>query len=660
MTRLPSDILTIILVSIPVSLVLLSGYYDVIIQYTIFGGAILLALINISTMILSTSQDNREKLMYRLDFTAMLVGFGMTGGLLSGEILAADAILPFFDWNVIPFGFYMFLSFTMLLVVVQTMSKIPNSVAMVIAFPIIIVALGARTLLSLWDLFFPPRMRELVPYLDVTRELILNISVILSDPKRLEAETALDSLGDISGQMDELTEGYALRKGVGQSIDVGLTIVVFAFLGVLTYLTDIGIPPQIIALFFASLALAFSTFAGLFGPFYGLAGACKEFSLRYGNYRAASIYKIFENIMSIPFNVASAGFLFLDLPPIDADTLEDFKTEMQEQLDEITGNISALLGRDKRAIPKKTQKMIVELAGSAENSLNKLDFRNLREETAREFALTYFQHEFSWKPWARKTAVKEFAGQYHFDQQTGEENLKLIGDKIKENQMDEDMVNNIMVSAALRGIVAMEEKYQETLADIELGQTCTGLAFGARQFLKDHYIVQRRYERWAKMIRNFFLGILAIPIVTMISFHNYANRFYDHLVDMIVDNIFLGNTWDTVKLRSREILEQVILLPEKFQKFREKPDKTDAEKKQRNWELRRKFRRLLGMIWEVLAFPFIVLFNAIKWVIRKFGPDEEKNPRESFEEAVAHTALVAIYDELFKRLVMQTHVSTGY
>ncbi|MHA2504209.1 MAG: hypothetical protein ACXAE3_15225 [Candidatus Kariarchaeaceae archaeon] len=662
MARILGDLLTILLALIPATLVFLSGLYDDILYYMVIGGVGLIILMNLLTIVLS-SANSESGWLYRFDFIAMLAGYLPIFGFIMGELLAADAIISALNWNGFIFGFYILFSVSLFILFASTMSKVPQSVAMLVSFPILIVIFGSKLILELWNIFFPPRMRELIPYLEVTRELFLNISIALADPKRLEAEVALASLNDLSGQVDELAEGYAIRKGVGQSIDVGLTVVVFAFLGVLSFLTDdLGIPTEVIALLFGSLALALSTFAGFFGPFYGLAGACKEYTLKHGNYRAASIYKVIENVFSIPFNVASAGFLFLDLPPIDADTLEDFKGELQEQLEEVTSNISSLLGRDRGAVPRKTQKMIAALAGSAETNLNKLDFRDLRQETAREFALTYFQHEFAWKPWNRKTAVKEFAQKYYFDQQTGEENLMLISDKIRLGQTDEDLVNNVMVTAALRSIVMMEEKYQSRLADLELGQTCTGLAFGARQFIKDHYKVETAFQRYSTSIYHFFMGLFAIPIVTVIAFKGYANRFFDEVVEAIADGLFAGGTKDHIKIRTREIIDAIDQLPSKLKKERKErtPEIVEERKEKRLWNIKNKFIKLVGWIWQVISFPFMVIYKSGRWIARRFVQTDSEVPTESFEEAVAHTALVAIYDELFKRLVMQQGVSMAY
>jgi hypothetical protein len=574
----------------------------------------------------------------------------IVAGMYFGKILAAPGV-----WNNFPFGYHILLSFLCINLVVLSLSKTNDASIILITTPLLIISMGADILVHVIDLIFPPKLQELVPYIDALRTMILSIAQTMADPNRLEAEQALANLGNMSEKVEEIGEGYALRKGIGQGIDIGLTFIVMVGLGVLTFMADLNIPPQIIILFFSTLSLAFATFSGFFGPFYGLFGAAKDFSLRNGNYRGAAFYRTMENAFAVPFMAATAGFIFLDLPPVDAETLDDFRDEMQEQLTEISDNINSLLGKDASAVPRKTRKMIARLMDSTAQSMNTLDFRNIREDTAREFALTYYSHEFSWKPWKRKEAVEEFATNNHFDVETGEQTLKLIGYKIEAGQMDDDMVSNVMISAAMKGVIMMEQKFQELFEDVELGQTCTGLAFGARQFLHDHYIVQSTSNHLFSMSKNLLLGIFAVPLVLMISFHHYANRFFDKIGESFWNQRLVEN----FIIRNKEISSSISQIPTKVKSWKTRPPKTKEEKAQKTWEIRRKFRKLLSMIWEVIVFPVVVLIGISRWIWTR-ASGKERNPREMFEEAVAHAALISMYDELYKKLVMQDHVSTAY
>ncbi len=647
-----SDVVALLLAVFTFSMVKNPKFLDYFALYTIYFALLLLILTNLTNIVLKILK--KETTWYqKLNATSMMFNIIAIVGLWKGTIFAQSGW-----WDDYIFGYYTILSFLFMYLFVNSTQKTENPLTIIIAIPVLLVALVSYFLIFLIDLIFPPRIQELVPYIDALRTLILNIANVMADPERLSAELALENLGNMSNVVSDIGEGYALRKSIGQGIDFGLTAIVIAF-GVFAWAIDIGVPPQVLILLFGSLGLALATFSGFFGPFYGLAGAAKDFSLHHGNYRGAAFFKIIEEIFAIPFMAASAGFLLLDLPPVDSQTLDDFRGEMNDQLTDISDNINSLLGKNSSAVPRKTRKMIESLMDTTTQKLSKLDFRTVREETAREFALTYYQHEFTLKPWKRKEAVSEFAKSNHFDNETGEQTLKLIGYKIEAGQMDDDMVSNIMISSAMRGVIMMEKKYQSLLDSVELGQTCTGLAFGARQFLKDHYIVRSRSEKVLSLIKNLLLGIFAIPIVLIIAFNKYANRIFDVLGETVINQ----DVQNLTVLRYKEIFTSFLDLPVKLKEKRQRKPKTGEEKeeikKQRNWEMQRKIKVFFSKLAVVLIFPFKIVFGIIAWIIRRLRK-KETNPRQAFEEAVAHAALVAMYGELYKKLVIQDHVFTTY
>lgn len=647
-----SDVLALIFASLAISLLSSPALLDLIAFWTIYPAILIIILTNLYNIITRISNRGRSHFQKFNGTTSVMIFIAIVG-LLFGKIIATSG-----PWDDYSFGYFTLLSFTLLYLFVNSAHKTQDTLVVLITVPVLLLALIANFLVFLIDLLFPPKIQELVPYIDALRTLILNIANAMAEPERLTAQLALENLGSMSDAVSDIGEGYALRKSIGQGIDFGLTAVVIAF-GVFAWAIDIGVPPQVLFLLFGSLGLALATFSGFFGPFYGLAGAAKDFSLHHGNYRGAAFFKIIEEIFAIPFMAAAAGFLLLDLPPVDSQTLDEFRGEMQDQLTDISDNINSLLGKNASAVPRKTRKMIASLMTTTTQNLNKLDFRNVRQETAREFALTYYQHEFSLRPWKRKEAVDEFAKANNFDKETGEQTLKLIGYKIDAGQMDDDMVSNIMISSAMRGVIMMEEKYQSLLDSVELGQTCTGLAFGARQFLKDHYIVRTKKQQFFIMIKNLVLGIIAIPAVLIIAFHKYANRIFDVLGENIINQeiLFLTN------MRYKEISAEIKKIPSNIKSKREKTPKSEEEKEeikqQRNWEIRRKINSVFSKLLIVLVFPFKIIFGVFSWIVQKFRK-QETNPRQAFEEAVAHAALVSMYNELYKKLVIQDHVFTTY
>lgn len=658
-----TDLIIIALSGLLLYMAQLSPSFDATAQGTVYYVAIILLVVTIIGTIAGFTQKGKRLSTLAASisiFLPLIVVFG----LIQGKIDAVEGIwdeIPFFaGFDYLPFAYHVMFAFITILTFFTAIVRAENGLLVLITVPIVIVALSAQFIVFMIDLIFPPKVQELMPYIDALKMLFVNIANTMSDPARLQTELALQSLGNLTGAVEDISEGYALRKSLGQGIDLGLTFIVFVLLGGFAILEErLGLSRQVIVIFFASLGLALATFSGIFGPFYGLAEAAKEFSLKHGNYRGAAFYKSIEQLFAIPFMAASAGFLFLDLPPVDGDTLDEFKKEMQEQISDLTDNINSLLGKNASAVPRKTRKMIAAMMNDTEDNLAKLDFRDMRKETARQFALSYYQHEFSWRPWKRKTAVKEFSNNNYFDYETGEDTLKLIGYKIEAGQMDDDMVNNVMITASLRGIIMMEEKFQNMLSSVELGQTCTGLAFGARQFLEDHYVVRSRQGKILDLLRNLTLGIFAVPIVLVISLKSYANRIFD----IIGDSFWNQQIIELTSIRYIEITSTLKGIPAKIRKTRQKKPKSKEEKqevkKKRQWKIRRKLTVTMYKIAEVFWFPFKILIGLGRFVYTKLRPSEA-SPRDQFEEAVAHAALVAMYGELYNKLVKQDHVTTAF
>ncbi len=528
------------------------------------------------------------------------------------------------------------------------------------AIPMFVLVVVAQFLVIIFDALFPKRLQELIPLLDMNRTLFSQIALLFSDPEKRAAEQALKELEGVVDQVDEVVHGYAMRKGVGQSVDFALSAVALTAFGILSLIAQSDNPALYLYLF-GSATMALSTFAGIFGPPYALWDASKEFSLRMGNYRGASIYKTLESIMAVPFIGSAAGFLLLDMPPVDQESLVDFKEEIGGQLEEVQEKLNTLIGIDKKAVSKKTMKMISSLMEQSDNNLANLDFRDLREDKAREFALNYFQQEFSLKPWRRKRAIKKFAEKHHLTVEEAEDTLRNIQTKIELGQEDEDLVNNVMITGALKGIIMKEQEYSEQYGDLELGQLGTGLAFGARQFLKDHYSRITPWDRFMGNLKGFMIFIIAQPYILIKSYVQYTNMFYDFWVKFFKDTRGI-NPIKALASRYMEVYTELGKVPgnlrAKFsKKEKEKKGDQDVEKKKIDWGMQTKRigRLVLKALWDFVLIPFKVL----KWMVLSIQGKNIDN-RTKLAQEISEAALVSMYDELFQRLVMQSHVSSAF
>ena len=147
-------------------------------------------------------------------------------------------------------------------------------------------------------------------------------------------------------------------------------------------------------------------------------------------------------------------------------------------------------------------------------------------------------------------------------------------------------------------------------------------------------------------------------IVLIIAFNKYANRVFD----IIGESVLNQEVRNLAVLRYSEIFNTIHNIPNKIKEKRQnKPTGEEKEeiKKQRNWEIRRKIKLFFSKLAVVLIFPLKIIFGVINWISHRLRK-KETNPRQAFEEAVAHSALVAMYVELYKKLVIQDHVSTTY
>lgn len=527
------------------------------------------------------------------------------------------------------------------------------------ALPIAIIALGAQLLVLIFNGLFPKRLQELIPLLEVNATLFSQVALMFSDPERLEAEKALKAIEDVSEQVDEVVRGYALRKGVGQSVDLAVSGFALGALGVFTLISQSSNPALFLYLF-GSATMALSTFAGIFGPPYALFEESKNFALSRGNYRGASFYKTLESIFALPFIGSAAGFLLLDMPPVDQETLEDFKGEIGSQMSEVQEKLTTLMGANKSAMSRRTKKMIGDLMTKNQDTLTGLDFRNIREEKAREFALGYYQNEFSIFPWRRKQAVREFAEMHNFTLEEAENTLKLITFKIHAGQEDEDLVNNVMVTGALKGIIMLEQRYSESYEDLELGQISTGLAFGARQFLQDHYLVRTTREKYMSVLQAISLALFAAPYIFLKSFVIYTNNFFDYWVRVFAESEG-ANPFSYIKMRYSEVYTQLSLMPAKWsKKFKRSPSKaTSEETKNRNLQWKRIGYKIGRGLIDFIILPFKILIRLSRWMYLK-AKGENIDARAKMAEDLGHAALVSMYNELYLRLVQQSHVSSAF
>ncbi len=542
------------------------------------------------------------------------------------------------------------------------MAFVRSFIIWLITIPLLIAAVVCRFLVVLIDFFVPKKLQELIPIIDVQRTFLLYASQLLAPPEKKQLEQAVNELQEVTGQVEEIAKGYAVRKAVGQSVDYALSFAVLGGLGVARWLIQHNIDPILIAIFASSATVIIATLAGFFGPIYELAHQSKTICLEHGAYRGASIYRKLEQIFGVPFMVAKSSFIVLDTPPVDHETLEDFKEEISSQLSEAQRTLKSLLGRDDADIPEATKQLVANLLENTENELKTLNYENLRDDVSREFAMLYFEQEFAIRPWKRKRALKAFAKQMGLSIKEAEDLLRLFSFKLQYGQVDSDFVQSILISGAAKGIIEKEQEYHEVFEDVEMNHVAIGLALGGIRFLLDHYTPEpSRIKRMAIGIKHGFVTLFAMPLALAVSFKNWLIHLKNS-TSMTFYHLRKGTWLHWTKIRAREIATTLDGLPAQIKQttreFRTKLKATQKDE-QKSWQLKRKISKGLGL---ALGFIFIIplgLYRLIRGIFRFFITTEH-DVRKQFQSEVAYAALVKMYIELYNKLSLASHVSSAF
>ncbi len=542
------------------------------------------------------------------------------------------------------------------------MASIRSTVVWVITIPLLLIAAICRFLVFLIDFLVPKKVQELIPIIDVQRTFFLYASQLLAPPEKKQLEHAVNELQEVTGQVEEIAKGYAVRKAVGQSVDYALSFAVLGGLGVARWLIQHNIDPILIALFASSATVIIATLAGLFGPVYELAHQSKTICLEHGAYRGASLYRKLEQIFGVPFMVAKSSFIVLDTPPVDHDTLEDFKEEISSQLSEAQQTLKSLLGKDDADIPEATKQLVAKLLENTENELQTLNYENLRDDVSREFAMLYFEQEFAIRPWKRKRALKAFAKQMGLSIREAEDLLRLFSFKLQYGQVDADFVQSILISGAAKGIIEKEQEYHEMFEDVEMNHVAIGLALGGIRFLLDHYAPEpSRIKRMALGVKHGFITVVAMPLAIAISFKNWLIHLKNS-TSMMFYHLKKGTWIHWTKIRAREIATTIDGLPAQIkQTIREFRTKMKAARKdeQKSWEVRRKISRGIRLFFGFIFIIPLGIYRLVRGIFRFFITTEH-DVRKQFQSEVAYAALVKMYIELYNKLSLASHVTSAY
>jgi hypothetical protein len=391
-----------------------------------------------------------------------------------------------------------------------------------------------------------------------------------------------------------------------------------------------------------------------------------------------------ENLFSLPYLAAKSGFNFFDAPPISSETYEEYKLDLTDELVTIKEKVEGLLALDANSVPDRSKEMLEQLLKQVEIPLEKFDLSKVTEQTARSFALLIWSKESSYFYWRRKEAFEKFQHKNKLSDDDVEVALNSVIKRIRSGEITDLLYKSVIVTGALKGVSSQEEKYKQTMSDIEYQKLSLSLALGAQQYITDTYRPRNKYIKIFKQIGFFFLGItLPIFIITYslllyvkhlifylykILFATPIKRYIKSLeeldalkyvgyasIPLIAPFLMIWELKYIIQIISKRFREIKEIFTETYTSMRKKGQKPNI-RKEHNINFRKFFRRVGKILLKILLLPAILFWSFLKSIYRRLVKlierrKPENRERRLFEKEVATETLVSIYQELYDKFV---------
>ena len=520
-----------------------------------------------------------------------------------------------------------------------------------------IISLIGSFILLIYDIFVPRTLRELVPILNMFRKYILIAAELFSGKKSKEVAKVVSELEEIKMREEKMMKNYPIRRGIGEAINLGLhPVIIFAIPTAIwgknlhQLFEGWGIPVSLGILLFGTGLLCISWIATIFGPIYALFHECSIFMLKRGSYRWAEFFQDLENLFALPYYTARSSFSILDAPPISAETLEEFKLDIMDDVGEIKSRIADILSLDATQVPERSKQMLQELLIETQQSLGSIDISEIKEVTARQFALLIWNKEGSMFPWRRNEALEEFAEKNNMSVKEAKKTIQLIVKKALEGYTSKDLYFSIMISGALKGIAELEEKYKQFMSDIEYTSTALSLSLGTQQYILDRFTEKLFYKKLLKVIADFFIALFLPYVMLLIVIF----RYFKHVITQTIKNIISIKDLKKKRIFKNKVKEIKETL---FSSYYSIGDKKFSLKDAFDIDFGEFFKKLGKVIVKIILLVPLLFWSLLKAIyirIQKLlrrRTEEEKNKRK-FEKELATKTLVAMYDELYEKIVL--------
>ncbi|MHA1352556.1 MAG: hypothetical protein ACTSPP_07200 [Candidatus Heimdallarchaeaceae archaeon] len=520
-----------------------------------------------------------------------------------------------------------------------------------------IISLIGSFILLIYDIFVPRTLRELVPILNMFRKYILIAAELFSGKKSKEVAEVVSELEEIKMKEEKIMKNYPIRRGIGEAINLGLhPVIIFAIPTAIwgknlhQLFESWGIPVSLGILLFGTGLLCISWIATIFGPIYALFHECSIFMLKRGSYRWAEFFQDLENLFALPYYTARSSFSILDAPPISAETLEEFKLDIMDDIGQIKNRIADILSLDATQVPERSKQMLQELLIETQQSLGSINISKIKEVTARQFALLIWNKEGSMFPWRRNEALEEFAKKNNMSVKEAKKTIQLIAKKAVEGFTSKDLYFSIMITGALKGIAELEEKYKQFMSDIEYTSTALSLSLGAQQYIIDTFTEKPFYKKLLKVLVDSFIALFLPYIMLLVVIFKY----FKHVVGQTIRNIVSIKDLKKKKIFRNKVKEIKETL---YSSYHSIGDSKFSLKETFDIDFGEFFKKLGKFFVKVLLLVPLLFWSLIKAIyirIQKLlrrRTEEEKNKRK-FEKELATKTLVAMYEELYEKIVL--------
>ncbi len=565
----------------------------------------------------------------------------------------------------------------------------------------------AKFVFLLYETLIPRGLRELVPILNLWRKYLVYISNLFSSEEKIEVIKIEEEFDEIIRKEDRINKAYPLQRGVGETYDHLLIIVLIIVASIILIqssttnfdallqavidsvpwfqtLSDraLWLVITVIAMICSTVMGILSFIATIFGPIYALFHKSSLRMVKVGAYRFASYYQKIEDFFALPYIASKASFSFFDAPPISSETYEEFKFDLMGDLQDLSSRFNNIISLNPRSLPEKNKAVYKRLLSSKIE--DRLDMTQVEDSISRAFALEIWQKETSLIPWKKEPGLAKFAERRDLEYKEAKQTLAFVTSKLSDKFVSKPFYSSILLTGALKGVLAVENKYEMPMSDLEYNQLAFTLALGAQRYLIDHHAKPRFRRRLRTKLKNLSYGF----VVVFVELYNVFVSYGKHIFGNFKTNFSKGwykRTAIFIGSRFAEIQKTLFAFVFPGDEVKQKEEKKARD--QAKQTLKMLWKAFLFLFKVILALPmslwyFAKLFSLIfigigkfllyqlskiksmkryrnyisqkKWMIDR----TEKVKKKNFEKDLALESMISMYDEIYSKMVLETYYYT--